>query len=757
MLRIVGVFTCLALVAAIIPAGCDEPEFPDMEVPEPRDRLVEILQLTDNQVEQLEAGTGTLKLREDQVDTLRNRGATLLDDLEPWIDESRWQEVKGILESMLTEGEVDFEALDPVAEAIHGCLMAMVESDTGVETYTSLRKLSADSVSWAGVCGQLAEESDLSTAVIIYTPVCIDAGHMDFYAGVTTEHTISVGGTVVPFSNHWSGVVGVHTDVELDGGAIGYAGQSIVIHVPADNTDMTVKATVLHAGGALTYPWPAPAARATTEILAMAPYRDPNRREVAVQRWIERPFGWGDALSLALMIVGPIAGGVQSWLATGAESLLTLNDVLDYELALRQHGKQEVVVHTARSLSEGLYIFEVGVQATAIATLGVASAFIFGMVPEIEVTLEIPPVTLDITSTEGGAVTEPGEGRFTYPFGEPVILLVEADEDYQFTNWTGDVETLGDMLPPMAVILMHGNYSIKANFEQDVGEKPAYFACPNLEEAIREAIAKPTGDIYPADLKGLTELDASRRDIVDLTGLEYCTDLTLLYLYGNEISDISPLAGLIDLTKLSLTTNHIVNISPLADLTNLRELYLSDNQISSISALANLAGLTDLCLGYNRVVHVSPLASLTNLVRLGLCCNQISDMSSLSSLTTLEMLSIEENQIRDASTVVSLTNLDTLWLADNPIGGISYLANLTKLAYLGLGNTQISDISALTHLVNLEYVELQDNQISDISPLVDNPGLGGGDYVELRDNPLSAASRNTYIPELEARGVWVNY
>jgi len=40
---------------------------------------------------------------------------------------------------------------------------------------------------------------------------------------------------------------------------------------------------------------------------------------------------------------------------------------------------------------------------------------------------------------------------------------------------------------------------------------------------------------------------------------------------------------------------------------------------------------------------------------------------------------------------------------------------------------------------------------------VDNPGLGAGDYVDLRDNPLNAASRNTYIPQLRARGVTVDY
>jgi len=52
---------------------------------------------------------------------------------------------------------------------------------------------------------------------------------------------------------------------------------------------------------------------------------------------------------------------------------------------------------------------------------------------------------------------------------------------------------------------------------------------------------------------------------------------------------------------------------------------------------------------------------------------------------------------------------------------------------------------------------LMQNPINDISPLVDNTGLGEGDDVILVSNPLSGESINVYIPELEARGVTVEY
>jgi hypothetical protein len=76
---------------------------------------------------------------------------------------------------------------------------------------------------------------------------------------------------------------------------------------------------------------------------------------------------------------------------------------------------------------------------------------------------------------------------------------------------------------------------------------------------------------------------------------------------------------------------------------------------------------------------------------------------------------------------------------------------------LWLHGNQISDVSPLSGLVNLTMLGLMQNPLSDISPLVDNPGLGEGDDVILVNNPLSEESINVYIPELEARGVTVEY
>ena len=76
-------------------------------------------------------------------------------------------------------------------------------------------------------------------------------------------------------------------------------------------------------------------------------------------------------------------------------------------------------------------------------------------------------LTLTITSTEGGSVTFPGEGTFTYNEGAVVNLVAEAEEGYYFANWTGDVGTMDDANTAETTITVNGDYSIIANFVPD--------------------------------------------------------------------------------------------------------------------------------------------------------------------------------------------------------------------------------------------------------------------------------------------------
>jgi len=107
-----------------------------------------------------------------------------------------------------------------------------------------------------------------------------------------------------------------------------------------------------------------------------------------------------------------------------------------------------------------------------------------------------------------------------------------------------------------------------------------------------------------------------------------------------------------------------------------------------------------------------------------------------------------------ASELEGLTSLDASGRGIADLSGIENCSNLTEL---NLNSNRISDISALSDLSSLAQLHLHKNQIADIGPLVNNLGLGEGDSVDLRDNPLSAVSKDTYLPQLAANGVNVEF
>lgn len=104
-----------------------------------------------------------------------------------------------------------------------------------------------------------------------------------------------------------------------------------------------------------------------------------------------------------------------------------------------------------------------------------------------------------------------------------------------------------------------------------------------------------------------------------------------------------------------------------------------------------------------------------------------------------------------------LAGLTSFSASARNISHLSGLEHCIDLTHLDLSHNQIGNISPVGNLTNLAYLQLDLNGISNISPLVQNEGLGEGDAVYLRGNPLSWNSINVCIPALRGRGVTVVY
>jgi len=244
------------------------------------------------------------------------------------------------------------------------------------------------------------------------------------------------------------------------------------------------------------------------------------------------------------------------------------------------------------------------------------------------------------------------------------------------------------------------------------------FKDAQLEKAVKEFLKLPKNKpVLYKDTKSVTKLMLDNKNIQDISGIEYFSNLNKLSLDQNFISDLSPLGCLKEMEYLYLHDNEIVDIYALKGLSKLKALGASRNKISDISAVKGLIQLVWVDWNHNKISDITAIKGLTLLTQLYVGNNQIVDINSVSGLINLQELSFDHNQISDISALSGLTQLKGLYLGENKISDISALKNLKGLFHLQLYTNKISDISVLSGLTKLHYLDLGANQILDIGPL----------------------------------------
>jgi internalin A len=299
------------------------------------------------------------------------------------------------------------------------------------------------------------------------------------------------------------------------------------------------------------------------------------------------------------------------------------------------------------------------------------------------------------------------------------------------------------------------------------------FPDPNLESAVRDAlqIYAPT-DIYQTNLSStsFTNFSANGRSIVDLTGLQYATNLTLLQMQGNfgqpGLTDISILTNFQKLTWLEIPYNRATNGSPVAGLTNLTYLDIgwnrdaTDNSIRDTSFLTNLRQLQWLSLSYLRLNDLGPLAGLTALTNVNLNYNYsatnsaglialtntvelyaayigLSNITFASHMPRLAKLDFGGNTVSDLSPVLG-RNLLALWAGNNGLTNANLATNFTALQTLYLDGDNLTNISSFGRLTALHELSLDNNPgITSLSFLT---GLTNMTYLSVGQLPLTSVT-----------------
>ena len=242
----------------------------------------------------------------------------------------------------------------------------------------------------------------------------------------------------------------------------------------------------------------------------------------------------------------------------------------------------------------------------------------------------------------------------------------------------------------------------------------AWMPDPALQAAVRGELGLlPSVPLTKEKMLRLEYLYAEGRDILDITGLAFATNLRELHLNKNPITDLRPLVNLTKLETLHLRdivpTSGNLDIHPLGNLINLKKLTLQRNRISDISPLSRLTQLQTLGIEGNPITDLSPLFKL-NLRELDLSNSPLTDLRQLANLTTLEYLCLEKSQISDISPLAGLNRLRILDIRYNAIENIHPLAGLVTLRRLWIQGNPIVDFSPLS---GLPLTDFRHDQVSD--------------------------------------------
>ena len=400
---------------------------------------------------------------------------------------------------------------------------------------------------------------------------------------------------------------------------------------------------------------------------------------------------------------------------------------------------------------------------------------------------------LTVSSTAGGEVTTPGEGVFAYDEGTTIELVAEAEEGYQFVNWTGDVDTIADVEAALTTITMEGDYSITASFEEipvvqyeltissssggsvtTPSEGTFTFDEGTMVNLVAEAEEGYRFVSWTGDVDTIADVEAASTSIT-MNG-NYSVTATFVTVYDLSISSssggsvVTPGEGTFTYdsgTVVSLVAaadvgyrfvewtgdvSTVVDVNAASTTITMDSTYVVSASFEAEDPVfftdPNLeAAIREALDVFERPIYPSDLEGLTYL---DASVRGISDLTGLEHCTDLTDLSLSYNQIDDVSPLVGLINLTRLWLEGNQIIDVSPLANLTTLTELFLGRNQISDISALADLTNLTFLHLGKgrNQISDISPIANltkltHLNLGGNQISDI--SPLSSLTELTFL------------
>lgn len=269
----------------------------------------------------------------------------------------------------------------------------------------------------------------------------------------------------------------------------------------------------------------------------------------------------------------------------------------------------------------------------------------------------------------------------------------------------------------------------------------------DFQEVVRIAVIGTTvydmtenfelGDMFHSDEKYMDS--GGSGTITDISMLGKMPNLSEVYLYNQQITDIEVLAGL-PIRKLYLSNNQIEDFRVVEKLPQLKELFISDNPIRYLPDFSRCPKLTTLVMSENTVANLDCLRGsyleqmgirklnvvngdytfleeMPNLTTLLVWDPEVELTEEISHLTALRELEIFNYCRSDLEFVKPLQEVETLTVHSAYAPDLSPLSSLEKLSALSLSGLGIEDISVVGELPYIRTLGIDETGAMDLSSL----------------------------------------
>jgi adenylate cyclase len=196
--------------------------------------------------------------------------------------------------------------------------------------------------------------------------------------------------------------------------------------------------------------------------------------------------------------------------------------------------------------------------------------------------------------------------------------------------------------------------------------------------------------------------------------IQYLTNLTILRLPGNMLTQLPNTISKMILVELDLRHNQMQDAMAVEEINTLKKLCLENNSISSHRIYVSHVSVTQLTLSYNSLTRFEVIPVSTLLVTLTLSHNKLLTLPDMfHAMANLETLELDNNHISALPNMKSLKKLKTLNLSNNDLGELpNEIGDLSKLEYLDVHSNNLKGLPpTIWKLGNLVVLNANSNLI----------------------------------------------